>query len=97
MTGYILHIARHDGAPGDPDESLTVRFTAAAEGLTFSDVTPSRPRTHEMPPFDLHALAAALIGIQPAGAGMDPAPAGGRTPRRRQHRHLRVLRYAATG
>ncbi|WP_432832711.1 hypothetical protein [Dactylosporangium sp. CA-092794] len=95
MSGYILHIACRDTATGEPGESFIVRFTAAPEGLTFSDVVPGRPHPPEMPPFDLYALAAALIGSQSADHA-DPAP-GGRRPRRRRHRHLRIVRPAATG
>ncbi|MET7401857.1 hypothetical protein ABZS66_51090 [Dactylosporangium sp. NPDC005572] len=95
MTGYILHIARNDAGPGEPDESVTVRVTAAFGGLRINEVTPGRDREHRMPPFDLHAVATALIGVPPVPVP-DP-PAGGGRPRRRPHRPARVVRHATSG
>jgi hypothetical protein len=86
MTGYILHIARCDAQPDDPDESVTLRVSTVGGTVEITDIGPARPDGHQMPPFDLKALAAALVAAQP-----NPPAA---RPRRRRHHHERVIRYA---
>ncbi|WP_238016524.1 hypothetical protein KZZ52_27820 [Dactylosporangium sp. AC04546] len=106
MTGYILRIARNDAVPGEPDESVTVRVTAGPVELRISEVVAGRDGEHRMPPFDLHALATALIGapavpvagpvVGPAGPVAGPVARDGRASRR-PHRHVRVVRHGTGG